>query len=339
MSQQFRFHGGPTDGDHDYLDFSVNLNFYGPSPSLKAAVAGVDYSSYPDPTASKLRQQIAMSLDWDPEGILIGNGACELIWLLAYRRRGSFIAAVEPTFCELRAAADAYQVPMESVHGFRLERSFDLVKLKSYLEKKQPGTFYICNPNSPTGHYIQHERLMNLCSEFPKVEFILDQAFLNFSDHYQDMGAPVPLNVIRLRSLTKDHAIAGLRLGYLMGAPKLCQELSRWRPFWSVNALAQVAGQVAITESKFVEDSRQKMFEDRDYLRKKLGELGLRPAPSVTNFLMVDVGDGQQLSLKLEDQGVRVRPCRSYGLPEYIRLSARPRQDVDHLMEALRRCL
>ncbi len=151
---------------------------------------------------------------------------------------------------------------------------------------------------------------------------------------------PVPPNVVRVRSLTKDHAIPGLRLGYLVAPPAFSRRIEAGRPPWTTSAIAQAAGLAAVKDEAFIESSRERLLADRRALQAELTELGLQPVPSCTGFVVVPVpaasGDGQELRSRLLGRRILVRNCASFGLPRHIRIAARPAADRAQLLAALR---
>jgi histidinol-phosphate/aromatic aminotransferase/cobyric acid decarboxylase-like protein len=145
----------------------------------------------------------------------------------------------------------------------------------------------------------------------------------------------LPDNVLVVRSLTKDFAMAGLRIGLLLGARDLVSKVEAHRPTWSTSAPAQAAIAEAARQSEFVATSYQKLRADRDKVGGALRAHGLRPLPSTSVYQLVHVGDGAQFRDQLLLRGVLVRDCASFGLPAYARIAARPAEDVHMLRAAL----
>ena len=142
--------------------------------------------------------------------------------------------------------------------------------------------------------------------------------------------------MLLLRSLTKDHGLAGLRLGYAITTPDLLDPIRRVRPPWSVNALAQAAGLAALEDVGHIEEARRVVAESRAYLAEELGALGLGVIPSAANFLLVRVGDGAAFRSGLLERGVCVRDCASFGLPAYVRIGVRRLEECRRLASAAR---
>ncbi len=138
-----------------------------------------------------------------------------------------------------------------------------------------------------------------------------------------------------LRSLTKDCAIAGLRLGYAIARPDIIRSLDAVRPPWNVNAAAVAAGLAALLDREHLAMGVEVVAEARSFLTGELERLGYRVWPSVANFLLVEVGDGAGLRRRLMEHGLVVRDCASFGLPQCIRIGLKPVPDCRRLIEAL----
>ena len=141
---------------------------------------------------------------------------------------------------------------------------------------------------------------------------------------------------MRVRSLTKDHAIAGLRLGYVLASAELAGRLEARRAPWMTNAVAEAAGIAAVRAKLFVEESRALLRVDRDELCAGLKEMGLVPFATSSYFLTFAVPDSGALRRRLLAKAILVRDCASFGMPGYVRVSARSRPDRERLLQALR---
>jgi len=150
-----------------------------------------------------------------------------------------------------------------------------------------------------------------------------------------------PANVVCVRSLTKDHALAGLRVGYLVADAALVARLEALRPPWTASGPAQAAAIATLAHEGFVATSRTRMLADRDHLVTALAARGLHPVPSVVPFALLALppaADATSLRARLlERHHLLVRDGTSFGLPHHVRLAARPSPDVDRLLSALTR--
>jgi histidinol-phosphate/aromatic aminotransferase/cobyric acid decarboxylase-like protein len=321
------------------IDFSVNTNPYGPCAAVRTAVAQAAYDRYPDPHGEALRLRLAELTEVEPERLVIGNGAADLLWTLArcLVGRRTPVLVVEPTFCEFRAAC---ALQTDTLLGWQAapERDFrvDLSAVSAMITARRIEVVYLCSPNSPTGRYTPAAAVGELAREHPQVSIVLDEAFLSLSRFHADLAVTLPDNVVRVRSMTKDHAIPGLRIGYVLARTQLARQLQAHRPSWSINSLALAAAMAACDQSAFVAQSRERILADEAELRAALHGIGLSPVPSDTLFSLVPVNDAARLRERLLSHRILVRDCSSYGLHGFIRLCARPRSDVERLIDALK---
>jgi histidinol-phosphate aminotransferase len=329
-----RIHGG-IDAP-GVLDLSVNLNPYGPPESILEAVRSAALTRYPDMHAIAAREAWASQLDTSPERICVGHGAADLMWAVAraFLAPGQRVVMAEPTFSELRVAAASAGALVERVFTQDAQLRLDLDALVE--PARGARLAYVCAPNNPTGEGISARRLAELAQALGDTLLVIDQSFLSLSDGAADLRASLPANVIVLRSLTKDFALPGLRLGYGVAAPPLVAEIERARPTWATSAPALAAIACAAGEQAFVQASWQRIRADRDYLCERLVAMGLGPLPSATSYVLVPVGDAAGVTRKLLAERVFVRDASSFGLPGHVRIAARPRADVDRLCEAWR---
>jgi histidinol-phosphate aminotransferase len=166
---------------------------------------------------------------------------------------------------------------------------------------------------------------------------ILDEAYIAFTDNAWPSQDMVDLgSLVILRSMTKDYALAGLRLGYAIAAESIISVLKRVRPPWNVNTPAQKAGILALSDDSYLKKCSSKIREARDFLIKELERLGLPPLPSQTNFFLVKVGDATAFRQALLKKGILVRDCTSFGLPQYIRLAPRTLPECQKLIESIK---
>jgi histidinol-phosphate aminotransferase len=344
-------HGAPDFGElrelgigpADVLDFSANVNPYGPSPAVRAAVAGSPLDRYPDRECLDLRAALAESLGVAPGCILPGNGASELIWLvaLAFVRPGSRVLVLGPTFCEYDRAARLLGGRGGISWVAREETGFvpEQGKIDALLEVWRPQLVFLCNPNNPTGAVLAPEAIAGAARQYPQMLFVVDEAYLPFAGGLSSVLSQAGTNVLVLRSMTKDCGLAGLRLGYAVGEERAITLLRRVQPPWSVNALAQAAGVAALRDPTHRQRSLEQLAGAKQELAAGLTRLGLPPVPSATHFFLVRVGDGAAFRRTLLRRGLLVRDCASFGLPAYVRIAARRAEENERLLAAVREVL
>jgi len=336
-------HGGPQEAElralgidpEHVLDFSSSTNPYGPDPAVARALQGARIDRYPDPTALRAREALAERCGVDPGQIVLGNGAAELLWSLArcLLAPGATALIAEPTFSEFRSAANCCGAHVREWRAAP-ERGF-AIELDG-LSAADTRAVYLCSPNTPTGTALPTSEIAEWAARREST-VVLDQSFLSLSERWQDAALTLPRNVVAVRSLTKDHGIPGVRLGYLIASRELCATIERSRPAWSTSALAQAAAIASCRSDEFVARSRERLLEDRRQLERELAALCIESVPSQTNFLLARVARVAELRARLlARHQILVRDCASFGLPGFLRLAARPAAERARLVAALR---
>jgi L-threonine-O-3-phosphate decarboxylase len=340
-------HGGPDLDElerfglkaDEVLDFSANINPFGPSPAVRAALAQARVDRYPDPEARVLRQALGEHLNVAPTQILAGNGASELIWLvaLAFIRPSDRVLVFRPTYAEYARAAALMGASVMTVQATEEDRfavNSDTV-LRS-LRKYQPRVAFLCNPNNPTGTTISPDDIAAWVARNPQTVFVVDEAYLPFAASMDPAINIQANNVLVLRSMTKDFGLAGLRLGYVLGAEEMIGWLARARPPWSVNSVAQAAGAAVLRDLAYYCDTLAALERAKADLIGGLRATGLEPMPSATPFFLVRVGDGPGFREVLLRRGILVRACASFGLPGHVRIATRRPEENARLLAAIR---
>jgi histidinol-phosphate/aromatic aminotransferase/cobyric acid decarboxylase-like protein len=320
----------------DVIDFSVNLNPYGPCQPLLDALRAAPLDVYPDPLARRAREAWASVLETSFERIAVGHGAADLFWATARAllRPGARVVIAEPTFSEFRVAAAALGARIDP-HWAREEQGFrhDLTALAA--RAQGAAALYLCSPNNPTGVHVPVDEVAALARALPTTWLVLDQSFLALSEHAHEAQAALPDNVVCVRSLTKDFALAGLRIGLLVAARHVVGAIEAMRPTWSTSAPAQAAIAAAAREHGFVRASYERLRQDRVQLAQLLREQGLPPLPSSSVFQLLRVGQAAHFRARLLPLGIALRDCSSFGLPHHVRIAVRPARELALLRAAL----
>ncbi len=341
-----RVHGGAAADElvalgvdpHAALDFSVNVNPYGPCDAVLHAIRSASVHRYPDAAATAVRQAISARTGAPVEGVVFGNGAADLLWTVArvvLGRTGRALV-VEPAFSEFRAAVEALGAPLTAWRALPEKGlSVDLEQVARAAHEHAVNLVYLCAPTTPAGVAVALSGVANMARRLPDVVVLLDESFLSLSDQASEAGSRMPPNVVRLRSMTKEHAIPGLRVGYLLADPALARTVEARRPAWSTSSLAQAAALAALASGAFVAESRDRLRQDRHAFVAELLALGLHPYQSVAPYVAFEVADAAALRRRLLAHGIVVRDCASFGLPGFVRVAARPLAERIRLIAAL----
>lgn len=323
------------------LDFSANINPLGPSRRVMRAAAEADLSAYPDRNSLGLREALAARLNVAIDKLMIGNGSTELIHLVARAclGPGERCLILAPTFGEYEAAAAIAGADVHTLHasenrGFR----WSVDAAVRIIREMRPGVVFLCNPNNPTGAYLERDVVRQLNTAVGESGLlVLDNAYAELSDCRWDS---LPLlgtgSLVILNSMTKDHALAGVRLGYMVAEPSVVTAVRRLQPAWSVNAVAQAVGIAALEDEAHVARAREVILEAKAYLYRELEKLRVPVTHSATNFVLARVGDAAKIRSALLRRRMAVRDCASFGLPEHIRIAVRRPEECARLIGALR---
>jgi histidinol-phosphate/aromatic aminotransferase/cobyric acid decarboxylase-like protein len=252
-------------------------------------------------------------------------------------RPATRVLIVEPTFAEFRAASQCAGGRIVEWRA-QAERAFaiDLSAVVAAARACEAAVLYLCAPNTPAGTGLAAASIAAAARELPGTTWVLDQSFLSLSERWADVSQVYPDNVVCVRSLTKEQGIPGVRIGYLLATPALCERIEAERPAWTTGAHAQAAAIAACATGAFVARSRAALLGARVELSERLHALGLHCAPSTTGFVLVRTGAAAGLRARLLSRHrIAIRDCGSFGLPEYVRLGARPAADRDRLLRAL----
>lgn len=326
-------HGGDPRAAYD---FSVNISPLGMSGAVfDACVSALKRADrYPDPYCTALRAALSAKEGVPAENILAGNGAAELIYAYAAAHAGERAAVLSPTFSEYANAVHAFGGKAEHVCGF------------SAAERAVCGgvsTVFVCAPNNPDGGMPSRKEIFSLactCAEYGATLFV-DACFYDFVDG-PAFTLPELLalqNVLVLQALTKSCALAGVRLGYLMGDGAALREISEKLQPWNVSSLAQAAGVAAAGDTKYFERMRGIVRTERAFLEQTLRRAGYAPLPSRANFLLFE-GE-EDLAARLKGRGIAIRTCTDFvGLTpaegkQYYRIGVRPHAENEALAAAL----
>lgn len=313
-------HGGDIYSQEILLDYSANINPLGMPESVKEAVRqAVDHAAvYPDSCCRRLRAALGEFHQVEPERIICGNGAADLIFQLAYALKPKRALLPAPTFSEYgqalaAAGTEIHLCCLRETDNFR----FNLELWKERAEEVRPELTFFCNPNNPTGLAVKKEVLEEMarfCLE-QRIFLAVDECFCEFLDDPEGHSILGELgrfpNVFVLKAFTKIYAMAGLRLGYgICGDPGLVDRLENVRQPWTVSALAQEAGLAALKETDYVERTRELVRAQRQVLKDGLARLGLAVWDSQANYLFFRGPEG--LKERLAARKVLIRSCANY---------------------------
>jgi threonine-phosphate decarboxylase len=317
------------------IDFSVNINPFGPSPRVLDALRRFDPAHYPDRDVLDLRAALAEANGVSIDHVLVGNGTAELIWLVTHvcLRMDDPVLIVGPTFGEYHRAAQAVGAQVIEFRAAPPTFQLNMDELLAGIQSRRPRLVFLCNPNNPTGFHLSDTAVRQIASACADGLLILDEAYRSFVT-LSPFGPPPTINTIILRSMTKDFALAGLRLGYALGEPGWLNAMCAIQPPWSVNGAAQAVGLAGLCDLDHLRHTLDLTRHSALALRTALSDLGACMLAAPTHFILAAVGDGAAWRRRLMFEGCLVRDCASFGLPQYIRVGTHRPQENERLVEA-----
>lgn len=315
-----------------------NENPYGPSPRVRPALAAFDrYQIYPDAEQRDLRRWIGEYAGLDPEYVMAGNGADELIDLLmkAFLDPGDELIDFPPSFGVYAFNAQQYDARVVAIE--RDER-FE-IDLERALAAVSPRTkiIILTSPNNPTGNRLAPEAVRALLGTGCLV--VVDEAYVEFSDGSVVDWVPRYENLVVLRTFSKWAALAGLRIGYALLPPGVARHLWKLKPPFNINQAAVVAVRESLADRQYLLSNCREIVAERERLLRELPRAGyLKPYPSEANFILCDVlgRDARELRDALRQRGILVRHYATQRLRNCVRITVGTPDDHDALLAALR---
>ena len=332
----------------DTVKLASNENPLGPSPkALEAARKALLFAHrYPDGSGYYLRHALSAKLGVPPRRIVLGNGSTELVELLARTFLGEDGKAVisEGAFVMYgiavqAAGGEARFVPQAP--GYR----HDAAAMAAAVGSKTRLMFF-ANPNNPTGTYIRDHEMAHVLQRVPQeVLVIVDEAYHEYVS-VPDYPVNIPRlerhpNLILLRTFSKVHGLAGLRIGYaLVGSDEIAETLERVRSPFNTSSIAQAAAIAALNDDEHILRSSSTNLTEMKFLEKGLASMGVSFVSSVANFVLVLLGPrAEEISRAMLGQGVIVRAMRFFGFPEAVRITVGTRSENERCLSALSRSL
>lgn len=335
-----------TDGHGDDLyryggrirsNFSSNIYSHADHGNLMRHLSGYGemLSRYPHPSAYDGEEAIACWAGLPAENVMMGNGATEIIYLTAQLHMGGKSLIVAPTFREYQ---DACRIHRHDIR-FIAESEFEEVADFSGYD-----IVWLCNPNNPTGHCFDKDRLLHKIRNNADVLFVVDQAYADYCmEPVIECREGVACgNVLLLHSLTKRFAVPGLRIGYCLGAAEIISRLRDLKMPWTVNALAIEATRYLIAHEDDYSLDRDTLHSEIRRLAEMLTVEHVEVSPTSCNFILCRLEKGSSRALKeymAEKEGILIRDASNFETLDdrYFRIAAQSAVENDEFIEAFRR--
>jgi len=331
------------------IKLNANESAYGPSPKAVAALRDSLENShwYPDDLSAALRQKLAVLHDVRPQQILVANGTTSLLGVIARTLLGpgrnavtSACSFISYPMVTRAAGANLIETPLRS-------SGFDLDAMRAAITGDTRLAF-IANPNNPTGTLADADSVDRFLERVPEnVIVVLDEAYSDYAQYFaaqrsiqysHSLGhVRSDRNVVVLRTFSKAHGLAGVRVGYGIGPAELMAYFAQVQETFSVSSLAQAAALAALDDEEHVRCAVEKNAEQAAWMTEEIVKLGYEVPETWANFVFLDVKqDVREFARKLRREGVLVRPLGAWGAPQAVRVTIGTAEHNQLFLQALR---
>ena len=333
------------------IKLASNENPFGPSPMALEAIraAAAEVNLYPDNDASELRQALAARHQLDEQQIFIADGSLGILDVIARTLLvpGTNCISSERSFISYpivtrTIGAQFIGVPMRN-------DAYDLEAIGSAINE-QTRAVILANPNNPTGTMFDADATEAFLSRVPdSVLVVLDEAYSDFAEYFArqrgitysrsfDYVRAGRQNVLVLRTFSKAHGLAGIRLGYACGNPELLRYFARVRNSFSISVVAEAAGLAAIRDESHIRKTVENNAVGAAWLMERFSELGIRAVPTSANFIYFTIDeDANAFTKRMQAEGVIVRSLVPWGAPNAIRVSIGTPEQNETFVRALKK--
>jgi histidinol-phosphate aminotransferase len=323
---------------NDIIKLASNENPWGASPhAINIAKQALEkVSLYPDGSGAELIDKLCTKFLLNPKQFILGNGSNEIIELLGH----VFIGADDEIIFGQHAFAVYKLVTLlmggkpVAVEMPGLKHDLGLI-LQAITAKTK--IIFLPSPNNPTGTANSEDEIFSFVKNLPEhVILCLDEAYAEYLENPPDLRHFIKegKKIICLRTFSKIHGLAGLRIGYGYGSNEMISLLQKARQPFNVNSIAQVAAIGALEDESWVTQCRRRNLEGLKQMESGIDKLGLRYIPSKANFILVDVGNGQKTFEELQKVGIITRPMPK-DLSNYLRVSIGTERENDKVLSEL----
>lgn len=316
------------------IKLNANESVYGPSPKAVAAMrAALDNAHlYPDNDSPSLREKLAQKHGVAPEQIVVGNGTTALLGVIARTLLQAGRNAVTSTCSFISYPAVTQTACARLIEVPLLKRGLDLNAILKAIDANTRLVF-VANPNNPTGSFLDAVSIDRFLTKVPRhVIVVLDEAYFDYGQYFAGKRTVeyshsldyvrANCNVLVLRTFSKAHGLAGVRVGYAMGPAELIAYIAQVQEVFALSTIAQAAAWAAVDDQDHIQQALSNNAEQAEWMERELKGLGYDILPTWTNFIALEVGeDSRDFARRLRNKGVLVRPLSAWGAPTSIRVT------------------
>lgn len=332
---------GEQPRDKKYIKLNTNESPFPPSEGVIKAVNENevrDLRLYSDPTANALKAALADLHGVRPENIFLSNGSDDILnfSFMAFTEKGAMFPEISYGFYEVFAelhGIDYVKVPLKSDFSVDPEDYTGDGKM-----------VVIANPNAPTGLCLSVNDIEGILKANPKSVVVIDEAYVDFGGQSCYPLISKYKNLLVVQTFSKSRSMAGARLGFAIADEELIADLERIKystnPY-NINRLTMAAGVAAVKDNDYYMDNCQKIIENRDYTTRELQALGFYVIPSKANFIFAksDKIGGEELYLKLKDNGILVRHFTKEAIKDFNRITIGSIPEMEAFVKAVKQIL
>jgi histidinol-phosphate aminotransferase len=332
------------------IKLASNENPFGPSPKALEAIVAVlsETHLYPDNDVSELRQKLAELHGIGLENIVPAAGLTGLLGLIARILLAPGLNAITSERSFIIYAVATQAAGGRLIQTAMRDDSFDLDAILAAVDRHTRIVF-LSNPNNPTGTIRNASLVDQFLNRLPDhVTLVLDEAYYDFAEHFSKLrgidyshaidSVKQGRKVVVLRTFSKAHGLAGIRVGYGIGPTAFMSQVEHMRTTFSVSGVAQAAAVAALTDQAHIQKTLENNARQCERLIKEMTRLGYRVTPTWANFLYCDLEeDAANVAKHMQQEGVLIRPLGPWGAPTAIRVTIGTPEQNDLFLKALRK--
>ncbi|QOR34739.1 histidinol-phosphate aminotransferase family protein [Clostridium sp. 'deep sea'] len=344
-------HGGNIwvkNNPQEWLDFSANINPYGPPQVIKQIIQNKinQINAYPEPLARLARVELARYLNVDFNEVLLTSGGISAMELVIRTIKPQHSLIIQPGFVEYERLSSIYSTSFENIVAFT-EKGYSVNIANIENKLKKADLLFLCHPSNPVGLTLNEntlQQLFTLCEQ-NNVTLVLDEAFIHYCIEKTKVSQINSFNnLIIVGSLTKIYSIPGIRAGYIVANKHILKRIEQQYLPWSVNIFAQeIVKALNLPQIKqFEQISVKKNAKAKALMVKELTKLGFKVYNSLTNYLLLQTTQlgltSSQINHGLINYKVMVRDCSNFvGLNNnYIRVAVKKIEQNNYLINSLK---
>jgi histidinol-phosphate aminotransferase len=339
-------------GRRQLIKLDSNENPFGPSPLAMCAIEAMlaQCHSYPDNDSVDLQHKLAKHHQLAPEQIVVSNGLTDLLSMIArtFLRPGLNAITSERSFivypiATKAAGGELIEVPMR-------EDRVDLEAIAAAVSANS-RVIFLANPNNPTGTLVTAEEVDNFLAHVPEhVTVVSDEAYYEFAQHFakrRSLRYSGSLEYVRhgrnlvvLRTFSKVHGLAGIRVGYALAPASLIAKITRQKTIYSVSRLAQAAAIAALDDESHLRKTVEHNAVQAQELTETIKDLGFPVPLTWANFIYCEIGqDAKAIREQLQSKGIAVRALDQWGAPTALRITIGTATENKAFVEVFRKIM